>query len=83
MTLTDLMQAVDKLSPEDKRKLREYLDQEEPHPFQNLTGEERARRLEAAAAKIREGLTPEQLDEMTRAMNEEYIESVDDGIWKD
>ena len=83
VTLSDIMKAVEKLSPEDRRKLRKYLEQQERRPTQTLSGEERARRLEEAAAKIREGLTPEQLEEMTRAMNEEYIEPVDDDIWKD
>lgn len=75
MTLSDIIQAVDKLSPEDKRKLRDYLEQDHRRALQNLSGEERARRLEEAAAKIRDGLTPEQLAEMTRAMNENWRES--------
>lgn len=83
MTLTDIMQAVEKLSSEEKQKLREYLEQGETSLMHKLSPEERARRLDEAAAKIREGLTQAQLDEMTRAMNEEYVEAVDVELWKD
>ncbi len=44
---------------------------------------ERTRRLNAALDKMREGLTQEQLDEMTAAMTEKYIEPWDESEWRE
>jgi hypothetical protein len=72
MTLNDILQAVDKLSHEELRQLRGYVEQRErqSHPARGLTPEERIRRMRSAAAAIREGMTQEQLDEMFAAMND-------------
>jgi hypothetical protein len=86
VTLQDVIQVVDKLSPEELRQLRAYLDQLEGTPVppvQDMTPEERARRLDAAFEQLREGLTQAELDEMTEAMNAEYIEPFDEEPWKD
>lgn len=85
MTLQDLMRAIDALSSEELHRLRLYIDerQQQANPLRELTPEERIRRLNAAAAALREGLTPDQLAEMTAAMNEEYIEPFDEDVWKD
>ncbi len=86
MTLHDVKKAVDKLSSDERRELREYLDQRESmeQPGSQLSPEERIRRLDVAARALREGLTQEQLDEISEAMNEEYIEPLDDeDVWKD
>ncbi len=85
MTLQDVKQAVDRLSPGERRKLREYLAQRESteQPVLELTPEERIRRLDAAVEALREGLTQQELDEMTEAMNTEYIEPIDEDQWKD
>ena len=45
--------------------------------------EERARQLDEAFERLREGLTQTQIDEMTEAMNAEYIEPLDENVWKD
>jgi hypothetical protein len=58
--------------------LQAYIQLRQPHP---LSPEERIRRLNAAAAFIRETMTPEQLDEAIEAMNEEYIEPWDEDEW--
>ncbi|MCD4685180.1 MAG: hypothetical protein K8S97_04515 [Anaerolineae bacterium] len=85
MTLQDVKQAVDRLSPGARRELREYLAQRESteQPVLELTPEERIRRLDAAVEALREGLTQQELDEMTEAMNTEYIEPIDEDQWKD
>jgi DNA-binding ferritin-like protein len=89
MTLQDLMQAIDYLSKQELHQLRQYIDEREKeqekqtHPARGATPQERVRRLQAAAAAIREGLTREELDEMTAAMNAEYIEPFDEDVWKD
>jgi hypothetical protein len=85
MTLQDVIKAVDQLSPEELRELREYIEQREGthSPVQALTPGERIRRLDAAVEAIREGMTQAELDEMTVAMNAEYIEPFDEDLWKD
>jgi len=85
MTLQDVIKAVETLSPEELRQLREFLDQLEgtPSPAHDLPPEERIRRLDAAVEALREGLTQAELDEMTDAMNTEYIEPFDKDEWKD
>jgi uncharacterized protein YeeX (DUF496 family) len=85
MTFQDVIKAVDALSPEELRQLRAYIDQREgiDRPVHSLSPEERIRRMKTAAAAIREGMTKEQLDEMIEDMNAEYIEPVDEDIWKD
>lgn len=60
MTLEDVKNAVDRLSPEERRELREYLDQRESVEqavTEELSPEERIRRLDAAVEVIREGMT--------------------------
>jgi len=85
MTLQDVMKAVDQLSPEELRELRQYIEQREgvPRPAQALTPEERARRLDEAFEQLRDGLTQAELDEMTEAMNAEYIEPFDEDLWSE
>lgn len=83
-TLEEIKQAIAELTPAERAELRIYLEQVESPPAVNgLSPEERARRLDAAFEQFREGLTPEQLEEMTEAMNEEYIEPWDENEWKD
>jgi uncharacterized protein YeeX (DUF496 family) len=79
MMLDELMRAVDELSEEELRQLRDYVNQRHVN---NLSADERIQMLEEAADAIREGLTPEELDEMIAAMNEEYIEPWDEAEWK-
>ena len=82
-TLQEVIQAVEQLSPEERAELRAYLDRHEAEAPPTLSPEERARKLDEAFARLREGLTQEQLDEMTAAMNEEYIEPWDESEWTD
>jgi hypothetical protein len=85
MTLQEVIKVVDTLSPEELRELRTYLDQREGtvQPALELAPEERARQLDEAFERLREGLTQKQIDEMTEAMNAEYIEPFDEDVWKD
>lgn len=77
--LLDDMQKLDELQP----ALTKEEIKAEIKLAQSLPPEERARRLDQAFAQFREGLTPEQLDEMIAAMNEEFVEPSDDAAWKD
>ena len=85
MTLQELFKTIDRLSPEERAQLRAYLDQHEAHTpsARTLSPEERARKLDEALTQLREGLTSEQIDEMTEAMNAEYIEPWDESEWTD
>lgn len=83
MTLKEIIQLVDQLSPEEKNELRDYLTPIESVDINKLSPEERIRRMEEAIKAIREGLSQVELDEMIEAMNYEYIEHVDDDIWRD
>jgi hypothetical protein len=85
MTLQDVKRAVDQLSPEERRELREYLEQRESTepPAHALPPEERARRLREAFEQLRAGLSQQELDDITRAMNAEYTEPFDEDVWKD
>lgn len=85
VNLQDMKNAIDRLTPEERRELRQYLEQRESTEqlTHELSPEERIRRLEEAVKALREGLTQAELDEMTDAMNAEYIEPVDEDVWKD
>ena len=79
MTLDELIKAVDTLSGEELRQLRDYVNS---RPLYELSPEQRIQMLDEASQAIREGLTQEELNEMTAVMNEEYIEPVDEAEWK-
>jgi hypothetical protein len=74
MTLQEVIKALDDLSPDELRELRAQIEQREwEHlPAYQLTPVERAQRLNDAFERFREGLTQEQLDEISAAMNAEY-----------
>jgi hypothetical protein len=83
--LSDLYAAIDRLNPDEFRQLRAYIDQHAMPPRIVEDTQTRATALKAALAEIREGLSEEDLDEMTWAMNYEYIEPLDpaDYAWLD
>jgi len=85
MTLQELIKAIDELSYNDLDLLWRHMDERkhQTRPAQNLKPEERIRRLDSAAAALREGLTQEELVDMTQAMNNEYVEPPDEDQWKD
>jgi len=78
-TLNEVIQLVDRLSPQDRHRLRDYIDGQEkpiipPHP---MPVEERIRRFNEAATAIREDMMQEELDRVIADMNAEYIEPLD------
>ena len=80
MIFEDILRAVDELNDEERRLLRQHIDQRPEKPA-GLTPKERMRRLNAAFDAMSEGLTQAQLDEMTAAMTEDYIEPWDESEW--
>lgn len=85
MTLQEIMQAVDRMSADERRQLREYIDQTkpQPNPARDLSPEEWIKRMKEAAHEIRSDFTDDEWAEVVAAMNEDYIEPVDDDLWKD
>lgn len=77
MTLDDVMRIVDRLSPEERDLLREYLDKQQLNPGEPRTGTMNVDVLTEAARAIREGFTDEEWDEIEAAMNDarSYVES--------
>ena len=78
MTLAEVMKAVDELSQEELRQLREYIQQQE-----HKHGELDIEALEEVFAELREGFSEHDLEELEWAMNVEYVEPVDDSEWKE
>jgi hypothetical protein len=77
MMFDDVKKAVARFSAEELRQLREFIEVREQqivlHP-----GTVDMNSLLAALEDIREGLSEEDFAEIERAMNEEYIETLDD-----
>ena len=80
MTVEEIMRVVDELNVEERQRLRQLLDQR-PEKRARLTPKERTRQLNAAFDALGDGLSQAQLDEMTAAMTDEYIEVCDESVW--
>ena len=85
MSLKEMIQQLDELSPEELNELQSALDQRQAvrQPQDRLTPQERVRGLRSAAHTIREGFTDAEWAQIELDMNGEYIEPVDDEQWKD
>ena len=77
MAFEEVLRAVDELNDEERRLLRQHIDQL-PKRSTQLTPKERMRRHNAAFDAMGEGMSQAQLDEMTAAMTEDYIEPWDE-----
>lgn len=80
MVFEEIMRAAAELSDEERRLLRKRIDQLPEKPAR-LMPKEKTRRLNAALDLLGDGLTEAQLDEMTAAMTEDYIEAWDESVW--
>jgi uncharacterized alpha-E superfamily protein len=80
MTLQAVKEVVDQLSPAERAELLRYLEEEVSIllPKYPLSAEERIQNMDEAARAIREGFTDAEWEEVVAAMNEEYIEPVDE-----
>ena len=78
MTLNEIKQAINQLSPKELEELEAYIAFRKPHP---LTPSERVALLERGASAIRESMTPEELDDLIEVINSEYIEPWDEEEW--
>jgi hypothetical protein len=75
MTLEQLIKEVDRLDDQQFKRLLEHIEQRRRQVW--------GRAFDEVVAALREGLTPEQVDEMVQAMHAEYIKPVDDSKWQD
>jgi hypothetical protein len=77
MVLSDVLKIVDRFSKEDLRQLREYIEgreqeQEVIAPTFDLQA------LLSGLEEMRAGITEAEFHEIERAMNEEYVEPLDE-----
>ena len=80
--LSEIYQAIDQLNRDEFRKLRAYIEQRVEQPvIANEDPQTKIAALRDAFAKIREGMSQEELDEMIWAMNYEYIEPLSKSDW--
>ena len=85
MTLQEIIEAVDALSPDDMRQVRQHIEQKEHKKSQEpklQAGTMDADALFRAFDEIRAGFTEEELDEVEEVMNAEYIEPLDESEWE-
>ena len=68
------------MNDEERQLLRRNMGRV-PEKASPLTPEERIQRLNAALDAMGDGLSQDQLNEMTAAMTEEYIEDWDESEW--
>ena len=76
--LQEVKEAIDHLSPEERAELRAYLDERRAAATPLRVGTMNVDALLEAARAIREGFTDDEWNEVERAMNDEYIEPVDE-----
>ena len=80
MILEEILRAVTELTDEERQLLRRHMNRV-PEKASPLPPKERTQRLNAALDAMGDGLDQVQLDEMTAAMTEEYIEAWDESEW--
>jgi|GEM_PF-895315 len=87
MTLTDIIQAIDKLTLDEQQQLQIYLTQHVQIAAAKFPDESQYKlkkvpldmdELLKAAAEIREGFTESELIELEHAMNDDYFEPIDE-----
>lgn len=85
-SLHDLYRTLDRLNDEELDQVQAYINQRRAQPqIADEDVQAKIAALHEAFAEIREGMTQEELDEMIKAMNSEYIEPLDptDYEWLD
>ena len=84
MTFDELLKAVDGLSPDERQRLRDYINRHESGQLQETPVEAGVLDIDSlfrAFDEIRAGFTKEELAEVIEAMNAEYIEPLDESEW--
>lgn len=84
--LREVFRTLDRLNDEELAEVRAYIDQRRAQPqIADEDVQAKIAALHEAFAEIREGMSQEELDDMIKAMNSEYIEPLDpaDYEWLD
>ena len=81
MILQEIITAVQQLPPGELQQPRHTLDEMESGVLTPPSKSLDMDALRAAIAKMREGLSEAEIDAIVQAMEEEYIEPVDDREW--
>lgn len=82
MNLHEIITAMQQLDPNQLQQLKSYMDEIESHEPVPETATLDVEAVQRAVAKMHEGLTEADIDEITQAMNQEYIEPVSEDEWK-
>jgi uncharacterized protein YeeX (DUF496 family) len=84
MTVKEMIARLDELTPDEIAELQGEIERRRNAAREHsISPAERVRRLDDAFDRLRDGLTDEEIDEITNAMNEEYIEPWDETEWQD
>ena len=81
MNLQDIIAAMQQLPPEELQELRHTLNEMESDVLIPPSKPLEMDALRAALARMREGLSDDEIDAITQAMEAEYIEPVNDHEW--
>jgi hypothetical protein len=81
MNLQDIIAAAQQLPPEELQELRHTLNEMEFGALIPPSKPLEMDALRAAFARMREGLSDDEIDAITQAMEAEYIEPVNDHEW--
>ncbi len=80
MLLEEIMRAVTELSGKERRLLLQHIG-ELPEQSSPLMPAERTRQLNEAMDMLGNGLSDEELEAMTAAMTEDFIEVWEESLW--
>ena len=81
MNLHDIITAVQTLPLNQREQLRQYIDDLDAHSPVPPTAPLDMDALRSAIARMREGLSEDEIDAIAEAMEAEYIEPVSDNEW--
>jgi uncharacterized alpha-E superfamily protein len=84
MTVKEMIARLDELTPDEMAELQSEIERRKhATPAHVISPAERVRRMRAAAQAIREGFSDDEWAKVEKAINEEYLEPLDDDIWRD
>jgi uncharacterized alpha-E superfamily protein len=84
MTVKEMIARLDELTPAEMTELQGEIERRRNAAREHsISPAERVRRMRAAAQAIREGFSDDEWAVVERAINEEYVEPMDDEAWRD
>ena len=86
LSLKDVLEAVNQLSPQEQQRVREYIEtrQKQLQVVQRTPQEiaQRAAKLDGALERFWEGIPEAEVEGIIKAMNDEYIEPEDAELFR-